>query len=115
MAATRGVHLVQHREEDTMSQIGLPKVPEIVLKGSPQTTQQHEQTEHSQCQLTPREMEILHLLAEGKLNKEIAALLGISVRTVETHRARIMLKLGLHSLAELIHYALRHGIVSVGG
>jgi len=98
-----------------MSQISLPKVSEIVLKGSPQAREQDEQTEHSQGQLTPREMEILHLLAEGKANKQIAALLGISVRTVETHRAKIMLKLGLHSLAELIHYALRHGIVSAGG
>ena len=49
------------------------------------------------------------LLAEGKTNKEIAAKLGITVRTVETHRAKIMLKLGLHSLAEIIHYAMRHG------
>jgi len=60
-------------------------------------------------------MEILRLLAEGKANKEIAALLGITVRTVETHRAKIMLKLGLHSLAEVIHYAMRHGIVSARG
>ena len=56
--------------------------------------------------------EIVHLLAEGKSNKEIAAQLGITVRTVETHRAKIMLKLGLHSLADLIHYAMRHGMVS---
>jgi two-component system response regulator NreC len=54
-------------------------------------------------------------LAEGKTNKEIAALLGITVRTVETHRAKIMLKLGLHSLAELIHYAVRRGIATVQG
>ena len=50
------------------------------------------------------------LLAEGKANKEIAVELGITIRTVETHRAKIMLKLGLHSLAELIHYAIRHKI-----
>jgi DNA-binding NarL/FixJ family response regulator len=98
-----------------MSQIGLPQVPEIVLKESPQTTVQPEQMESSRGQLTPREMEILRLLAEGKVNKEVATLLGISVRTVETHRAKIMLKLGLHSLAELIYYALRHGIVSARG
>ena len=61
---------------------------------------------------TPRELEILRLLAEGKTNKEIAMLLGITARTVETHRSKIMLKLGLHSLAELIHYAMRNGIVS---
>ncbi len=92
-----------------------PKVSEIVLKGFLQTGKQPEQAERSQGQPTPREMEILRLLAEGKTNKEIAALLGITVRTVETHRAKIMLKLGLHSLAELIHYAVRHGIVSAGG
>jgi DNA-binding NarL/FixJ family response regulator len=45
-------------------------------------------------------------------DEEIAAQLGISFRTVETHRAKIMLKLGLHSLAELIHYALRQGSIS---
>jgi two-component system response regulator NreC len=64
---------------------------------------------------TPREIEIVRLLAEGKTNKEIAALLGIAVRTVETHRSKIMFKLGLHSLAELIHYAMRHGLASVQG
>ena len=63
--------------------------------------------------MTPREVEIIRLLAEGKSNKEIAALLGIAVRTIETHRSKIMLKLGLHSLAELIHYAMRHKIVSM--
>jgi DNA-binding NarL/FixJ family response regulator len=52
----------------------------------------------------------MRFLAEGKANKEIAAELGITIRTVETHRARIMLKLGLHSLAELIHFATRHKI-----
>ena len=86
-----------------------------MLKGFLQTGKQPEQTGRSQAQLTPREIEILRPLAEGKTNKEIAALLGITVRTVETHRAKIMLKLGLRSLAELIHYALRHGIVSAGG
>jgi DNA-binding NarL/FixJ family response regulator len=63
--------------------------------------------------VTPREVEIIRLLAEGKTNKEIAALLGIAVRTVETHRSKVMLKLGLHSLAEIIHYAMRHGIATV--
>lgn len=61
--------------------------------------------------LTPREREILQLLAEGKSNKEVAALLGISVNTAEAHRANIMLKLGLHSLAELVHYAVRNQII----
>jgi DNA-binding NarL/FixJ family response regulator len=55
-------------------------------------------------------MEIVRLLAQGNSNKEIAAQLGITVRTVETHRAKIMLKLDLHSLADLIHYAIRQGL-----
>ncbi len=61
--------------------------------------------------LTPREREILQLLAEGKSNKEVANLLGISVNTAEAHRANIMLKLNLHSLAELVHYAIRNQII----
>ena len=89
-----------------------PKVSEIVLEGFLNTTSQHQRGGRTTAQPTPREMEIIRLLAEGKLNKEIAALLGITVRTVETHRAKIMLKLGLHSLAELIHYAMRNQIIS---
>jgi DNA-binding NarL/FixJ family response regulator len=61
--------------------------------------------------LTPREREILQLLAEGKSNKEVSALLGISVNTAEAHRANIMLKLGVHSVAELVHYAVRNQII----
>jgi DNA-binding NarL/FixJ family response regulator len=90
-----------------------PKVSEIVLDGFLSTRNRHRQRERAGARVTPREVEIIRLLAEGKTNKEIAALLGITVRTVETHRSKIMLKLGLHSLAEIIHYALRHKIVSM--
>jgi len=62
--------------------------------------------------LTAREREILHLLAEGKSNKEIATLLNLSLFTVETHRRNLQDKLGVHSLAELILYAVRKGVVS---
>jgi DNA-binding NarL/FixJ family response regulator len=65
----------------------------------------------SRLRLTPREREILQLLAEGKSNKEVASLLGIAVNTAEAHRANIMLKLNLRSLAELVHYAIRNNIV----
>ena len=65
----------------------------------------------TRLRLTPREREILQLLAEGKSNKEVASLLGISVNTAEAHRSNIMLKLNLHSLAELVHYAIRNNIV----
>jgi DNA-binding NarL/FixJ family response regulator len=61
--------------------------------------------------LTPREIEITRLLAEGKSNWCIATILGISVRTVETHRANVMQKLGLQSVVELVHFAIRQGMV----
>jgi DNA-binding NarL/FixJ family response regulator len=65
----------------------------------------------SRSRLTPREREILQLLAEGKSNKEVANLLNISVNTAEAHRANIMLKLDFHSLAELVMYAIRNNII----
>ncbi|HUZ45715.1 MAG TPA: response regulator transcription factor [Terriglobia bacterium] len=61
--------------------------------------------------LTPREREIVQLLAKGKSNKEVASALNISVKTVEAHRANIMHKLNLPSFADLVHYAIRTGIV----
>lgn len=61
--------------------------------------------------LTSREREILQLVAEGKANKEVAALLNISLTTVETHRTHILQKLGLHSIPDLILYAVRKGII----
>jgi RNA polymerase sigma factor (sigma-70 family) len=62
--------------------------------------------------LTPREREILQLIAEGKSNKDVANLLNLSVYTVETHRANLMEKLRLHGVPELILYAVRKGIIS---
>lgn len=61
--------------------------------------------------LTPRERQIVQLLAEGKSNKEVAALLAISAKTVETHRANVMLKLNLHSITELVRYAIRNVLI----
>lgn len=61
--------------------------------------------------LSNRETQILRLIAEGKENREIALVLGISVRTVEAHRARIMLKLDLESVTGLVRYAVRNGII----
>ena len=65
----------------------------------------------SRGRLTPREREIVQLLAEGKSNKEVAGVLGISVRTAETHRSNIMLKLDLHSVVDLVRYAVRNRII----
>ena len=62
--------------------------------------------------LTTREREVLQLLAEGKNNKEVAAILNLSLYTVETHRSNIFQKLNLHSGAELILYAVRKGVIS---
>ena len=62
--------------------------------------------------LTAREREVLHLLAAGKSNKDIAGLLNLSLYTVETHRRNLQEKLNLHSLAELILYAVRKGLIS---
>jgi DNA-binding NarL/FixJ family response regulator len=61
--------------------------------------------------LTPREREIVQLLSEGKSSKEVAVILGISVKTSETHRANIMRKLEIHSVSQLVRYAVRNQIV----
>jgi DNA-binding CsgD family transcriptional regulator len=63
--------------------------------------------------LSPRESEILRLLAEGKSNKEIAWGLAISVKTVETYRTRLMIKLGAPSLVYLVHYAIKNQLVQL--
>jgi DNA-binding NarL/FixJ family response regulator len=62
--------------------------------------------------LTPRQIEVLRLIAQGRTMKEVAAVLRLSRRTVETHKYEMMAALGLHSTAELIQYAVRHGLVS---
>jgi len=62
--------------------------------------------------LSPREREVLQLVAEGKSSKEVANLLGLSVYTIETHRAKVMQKLNLHNIPELILYAVRKGVIS---
>jgi RNA polymerase sigma factor (sigma-70 family) len=62
--------------------------------------------------LSPRRREVLQLVAEGRSNKEIAEILQISPRTVEFHRYRAMDSLGLHTVAELVQYAIKHHVVS---
>ena len=61
--------------------------------------------------LSPRERQVLQLVAEGKSTKEIAGLLGISIKTAESHRTRIMEKLDLHETASLVRYAIRQGLI----
>jgi len=86
------------------------KVSETVLDGFLKSGASPEEAEAAVGRLTPREREIVQLLAEGKSNKEVAAALGISVKTAETHRAAVMRKLELKSLADLVRYAIRNKI-----
>jgi two-component system, NarL family, response regulator NreC len=86
------------------------RISEIVFARYTNGTKNIESTP-DKSRITDREREIVQLLAEGKTSKEVAAVLGISVRTVETHRAAITKKLGLKSFSELIRYAIRNNIV----
>jgi DNA-binding NarL/FixJ family response regulator len=69
--------------------------------------------EDSYDRLTPRQRQVLQLIAEGRANRDIAAMLHVSVKTVENHRAHLMAALGLHSTAELTQYAIRMGVISL--
>ena len=85
-------------------------VLETFLKAKPRSP---EETFSTREILTPREREIVQLLAEGKSTKEVAVALNLSVKTAETHRSNIMRKLNLHSISELVLYAVRNNIVQV--
>ena len=87
-------------------------VARIVAESYRKRGSQGESTGEQPLMLSPREREIVQLLAEGRSNNEVAEVLYISVKTVETHRAHIMEKLNLHSIAELVHYAIRNKIVA---
>jgi DNA-binding NarL/FixJ family response regulator len=88
-----------------------PRVDRIILDsfldGRPSKRSKEMQVE----QLTSRQREIVQLLAEGKTSKDVSALLNLSVKTVETHRANIMKRLSCHSVSELVRYAVRNNIV----
>lgn len=87
------------------------KVSETVLEGYLKGGTDEATSETGASRLTPREREIVQLLTEGKSNKEVADALGISAKTIETHRATIMRKLELKSFAELVRYAVRNNII----
>ena len=70
-----------------------------------------EQGGPSRDPLTPREREVLQLVAEGRTTKQVAEMLGITVKTAESHRSRLMLKLGIHEIAGLVRYAVRRGLI----
>jgi DNA-binding NarL/FixJ family response regulator len=85
------------------------KVAEVVLRGYLEGPSGERSAPASQ--VSPRERQIIQLIAEGKSNKEVANILNIAVKTVETHRARLMEKLDLHSVSDVVRYAIRNGIV----
>jgi DNA-binding NarL/FixJ family response regulator len=87
-----------------------PQLAGEVLEGMKQGPEQGGDPVRS---LTPRQREVLQLLAEGRSAKEIASSLAISSRTVEFHKYQMMETLGLHTNAELIHFALKHGLVEL--
>jgi DNA-binding NarL/FixJ family response regulator len=87
------------------------RVSQSFLRAGSRHPESPDRRERARGRLTQREREIIQLLAEGKSNKEVAGVLGISVRTAETHRANIMLKLDLHSIVELVHFAVRNKII----
>ena len=87
------------------------KVAQMMLDGY--LRPQQERDSFDQHVLTPREREVIQLVAEGKTTKEIATTLSLSVKTAETHRTNLMRKLDLHSIADLTLYAVRNGIVQI--
>jgi len=88
------------------------RVADLVLNGY-LNGKTHTLPEVPRNRLTQREREVVQLLAEGKSTKEVAAVLGMSVKTAETHRSNIMRKLDLHSVSQLVLYAVRNNIVQV--
>lgn len=86
----------------------------VLLNGGPYISKavlEALESREEETELTPRERQILHLVAEGCTNMHIAERLSISPKTVDNHRTRLMAKLGVHSVAELIAYALREGLL----
>src|ERR1700745_2181829 len=89
------------------------KVSAMVLEGYLKGGTQAVAAAVGRERLTPREREVVQLLAEGKSTKEVAAALGLSVKTAETHRSNLMRKLDVHSVSQLVLYAVRNNIVQV--
>jgi DNA-binding NarL/FixJ family response regulator len=87
------------------------KVAQIVLDGYLDKKPKKLEPDSAHSRLTPRQREIVQLLAEGKSSKEVAVALGLSVKTAETHRANIMRRLDCHSVSELVRYAVRNNII----
>jgi len=102
------VEALQHNRTFFTSRVG-----KIILTGYLGRTHAPSAQEATMPSLTPREREVVQLLAEGRATKEVACHLNLSVKTAETHRSNIMRKLGLHSVSELVLYAVRNNIIQV--
>ncbi len=101
-----GSDLLQAIKQVSRSQVYLsPGVAQAVIESY------HSKWHKSGTRLTLRERQVLQLIAEGKSTKDVASVLGISVKTAESHRARLMQKLDIHETASLVRYAVRQGIV----
>jgi DNA-binding NarL/FixJ family response regulator len=87
------------------------KVAQMVLDGYLKKVKTPTEPESGGSRITPRQRDILRLLAEGKTSSEVAAALGISITTAETHRANLMKRLNCHSVADLVRYAVRNRVI----
>jgi len=87
--------------------------PSIEQKAASKLDQHKREGEPAPAELTPRQLEVLTLIAEGHSTKDIAKHLSISVKTVETHRAQLMDRLNIHDIASLVRYAIKMGLVSI--
>jgi len=115
-SGARGYLLKDSAEEDLINAViavteGKSYFSPAISKVLVEDYLRHGAVEDSYELLTAREREILQLLAEGRSNKDVANVLQLSLYTVETHRANILQKLGLHNQAELILYAIRKGVI----
>ncbi len=120
MAGARGYLLKEATDEDLLPAVRAvaagksffsPAVSRMLVEDYLRQLQQRG-LQDSYDLLTAREKDVLQLLAEGRSNKEVAALLNVGVSTVETHRTKLMQKLGLHNTAEIVLYAVRKRIVT---
>lgn len=94
------------------ARFSLTKAPRVEFEEDRRRHTEHTRRDENDVVVpSPRERQVIKLLAEGKANKEMAAVLDLSTRTVEVYRARIMTKLKLHSVAELVRYAVRHNLI----
>ncbi len=111
LKADAGSHLVEAiRSLSQHKPFFTTKVAEVLFAKFSSGSADERPGSKSEKHLTAREREVVRLLADGKSNKEVADALGVSVRTAETHRASLLRKLGLTSLADLVRYAIRNNI-----